>query len=885
VKGLNVKKIAALAIGALFVGSAAVSASKLMYEDTTLVNDNGVPQVSVLIPGASAAAMTDGVAGARIASKLAAESYKEVLYTAELSGTAVCGADDGVAGACPVTDKSVSMTITSPGITGVYTVETAIYDIFDEEVGNRAGNLGTPTDAYDGDEHKSDATPFFETAGDADLIYKIGSDFTPFKDNTVKVRSMDVVQTQAAWIRGRTMYDTDSDPYARISGIGYSVKFFSESKIGLPLCTDKKNNDWGYCLGDEAAGDYDLSKQVANKRIKINFLGSDWIISDMVRDLTNDAVENEDTRYRGGSLTLAKEASYGIISIGERLTTSDYYIQLDDISTGVGADFQHPAIVSLIDKATGEVIEQTQVSPGASSDLGPNEEVRVHVYQTAPGITLTSKWAELAVYEEEWELTDGEEINVDNEDWEVYIYWKNKNADATDAYGDNEDNLREILLWNDESFDLEEGDAISIVDDPSYYEFKYNGLSPDSRTSVSFKIAKDSFKGCGIGLGGVDDYVNDPADGTQVEFLFIEANKNYDFQGTTDGSANANEDGYKLAYDITGGDPGAFSSIGEVWVYDSTDRCYNSDVVVADGQDVAYKFDPLGKTGRLVIYNDDLSGAGDEDIGIALIEEVGEIEDLDDTAVLSFYLHYENADADWDFQHTATDTDNNAHYETGYDLFGLGTYTGTGFATEDMNEISEEVQKGFISLRGSKLATTNSENYVVDLALDEAKMVFTFATAGTDATPNTATWLAHEGDSEIFGDTTITVDAITCTVGACSVSGAGSAGCAYTGGLSAVISGEGVSTVAGMAPGKVNPSSLIMLDTEGASLSGNFVSVAGPVVNTVTARELTGANAHDFNAQAVLVKQIAPGKVIVAGRDAADTLTAADQFIAAMQRV
>lgn len=884
-KGINVKKIAALAIGALFVGSAAVSASKLMYEDTTLVSDSGVPQVSVLIPGASAAAMTDGVAGARIASKLAAESYKEVIYTAELSGTAVCGAGEGAEGACPVTDKSVSMTITSPGITGVYTIDTAIYDIFDEQVGNREGNLGTPVDAYDGDEHKDDATPFFETAGDMDLLYKIGSDFTPFADNKFSVRSISVTQTQAAWVRGRTMIDTDSDPYARISGIGYSVKFWSDTKVGLPLCTDKKNNDWGYCLGDEVAGDLDITKQIANKRVKINFLGGEWIISDMQRDLTDDEVEDEDTRYRGGSVTLAKEASYGTISIGEKLSTSDYYIQLDDISTGTGANFQHPAIVSLIDKATGEVIEQTQVLPGTSQDVGPNAEVRVHVYQTAPGITLTSKWAEVAVYEEEWELNDGDEINTDNEDWEVYIYWKNKNADATDVYGDNEDNLREILLWNDDSFDLKEGEVASIVDDPSYYEFKYNGLDSETRTTVSFKIAKESFKGCGIGAGGADDYFNDPADGAQVEFLVIEANKNYEFQGTTDGSTDTAEDGYKIVYDITGGDPSVYSTLGDLWVYDSSDRCFDFDVNVVDGNDAAYKFDAVGRNGRLVIFNEDLSGAGDEDIGIALIEEVGEIESTDDTAAFHFYLHYEVADTDWDFQHTATDTDGNLHYETGYDLFGIGTYTGTGFATGDMTEVDEEVQKGFVSLRGSKVATTTSERYELDLALSEANMVFTFATAGSTADPNTATWLAHEGDSEVFGDTTITVDTITCTTGACTVSGAGTAGCAYTGGLEAVISGEGAASVAGMAPGTVNPSSLIMLDTEGASLSGNFVSVAGPVVNTVTARELTGANAHDFNAQAVLVKQIAPGKIIVAGRDAADTLTAADQFIAAMQRV
>ncbi len=908
-KRLNVKKIAALAIGALFVGSAAVSASKLMYEDTTLVNDNGVPQVSVLIPGASAAAMTDGVAGARIASKLAAESYKEVTYTAELTGEAVCGASNGTEGACPVTDKSVSMTITSPGITGVYTISPAIYDIFDAELLDRDTTV-VGNDQLDGDEEDADATPFYLAVGNANTLYKIGDDFTPFADFSFEAAKFDVTEKQAFFIDGTTDIDADSVPLGDIDGMIYSVKFFTENKIGLPVCIndDVTADDWAGCLG------VDATAETVSKRPKIKFLGDDWILSDMQPARTAANLVNEDTRLRGGSVTLAKEAAYGIISVGEQLTTIDHYVQLDDISVGVGAGFAHPAIVSLIDKATGEVVEQTQINPGASLDMGPNDDVRVHVYQTAPGITLTSKWAEIAVYEEEWELRDADNIDDDeNEDWDIRIYWKDKDADGAGA--GEEDNLREIVLYNDDHFDLEEGDTVNIVEDPAAFDFTYNGLDSESRTSLTFDIDSDyEFEDC----ANAGNYVNDDSAGTQVMFLKVTIGGDYEFEGSTDGTTNSVEDGetiYIAIDDDAEPNNAATASVGQgdVWVESAT-GCFDleaatiASTVGGASDSMKYDVDILGDTGGVwfdtyaaagVIPATGFGGAATSNLAIVVAEEVGEIESAEDLAFFALNLECTVAAAaadDCEFNYVdntilvgGIDTTENAHmhYWTGtYDPAGgvAPAAIGTGF-TAAMTQVDKEIQEGFISLRGSKFNDMDAEGARLDIANDQAKMSFSFKTHGDDAEPNTATWLAHEGDSDVFGDTTITVDTITCTTGACTVSGAGSAGCAYTGGLEAVISGEGAASVAGMAPGTVNPSSLIMLDTEGASLSGNFVSVAGPVVNTVTARELTGANAHDFNAQAVLVKQIAPGKVIVAGRDAADTLTAADQFIAAMQRV
>jgi hypothetical protein len=878
VKGLNVKKIAALAIGALFVGSAAVSASKLMYEDTTLVSDNGVPQVSVLIPGASTAAMTDGVAGARIASKLAAESYKEVTYSAELTGTAVCGADEGAEGSCPVTDKSVSMTITSPGIQGAYTFEASIYDVLDLDLNNRAGDETTPEDELGGDDNEDDVSPFFENTGDTFLGLKIDSGFTPFVDYDVTAGSFEVTEKQYTYLEGITNYEVDSVPFGDFSQIVYSVKFFWLEDQGIPVCTEADHNDWGYCLisGEE-------TKEMGSKRPTIKLFNDYWHIINM--DPPGTDVTNDDDRVSGGSITLAKEAAYGIISVGEQLTTEDYYVQLDDISVGTGAGFAHPAIVSLIDKSTGEVVEQTQINPGNTEDMGPSDEIAVHIYQTAPGITLTSKWAELAVYSEEWELDDGDEIE-DNEDWFISLYWKNRDGAAADATTDGSeedpDNLREIVFYNDDSFELSEGETYNIMDDPVAFDLTYDGLSTEDMTKLTFEFAKDDPDECTCDAAGDSDCEVNEAK-AEVWLKISTASDEFEGEGANDGNIIYVALEEQTDADAFGADVAGHTwESGDVWVYDPNDKCVEEDGEYADTEDWEATYDTAGDNGVVELtFNDGglvahwgtaaVDTADGDYIDIIFTQEVGEVDSAEDTSTTAFTV-YRDGD-DWEIRNTNADDDQQA------------VYTVNGFAANcQLDDFAETVEDDFVDIRGTEYSLTSTK-YEFNVPKSVRDMLFTFTTHGDEATPNTATWTANEGDSQTFADTTITVDTITCTTGACTVSGAGAAGCAYTGGLEAIISGEGAASVAGMAPGTVNPSSLIMLDTEGASLSGNFVSVAGPVVNTVTARELTGANAHDFNAQAVLVKQIAPGKIVVAGRDAADTLTAANQFIAAMQRV
>lgn len=83
-KGINVRKIAAFA-GAAVLGLSALAVADVVYGSTQLVDQNGQPTVKVYV--GSKAAISDGVAAANIAAKIANEAYKSSTLTASVSGT------------------------------------------------------------------------------------------------------------------------------------------------------------------------------------------------------------------------------------------------------------------------------------------------------------------------------------------------------------------------------------------------------------------------------------------------------------------------------------------------------------------------------------------------------------------------------------------------------------------------------------------------------------------------------------------------------------------------------------------------------------------------------------------------------------------------------
>ncbi|MCX6775771.1 MAG: S-layer protein, partial [Candidatus Micrarchaeota archaeon] len=105
-KGLNVKRIAALAAGVAILGATLATAGAVTYSNTQIITAEGVPQVKVVV-GANAAA-SDGVAAANIAALIGNLAFKSQAVTATVAGAANLGctvSGAGGAGTCAVSNE------------------------------------------------------------------------------------------------------------------------------------------------------------------------------------------------------------------------------------------------------------------------------------------------------------------------------------------------------------------------------------------------------------------------------------------------------------------------------------------------------------------------------------------------------------------------------------------------------------------------------------------------------------------------------------------------------------------------------------------------------------------------------------------------------------
>ncbi|MEM4633573.1 MAG: S-layer protein, partial [Candidatus Anstonellaceae archaeon] len=238
------RKIAAFA-GAAVLGLSAVAVADVVYGNTQLVDQNGQPTVKIYV--GSKAAISDGVAAANIAAKIANEAYKSSTLTATMSGTPTCTVGSGVSGAgtCSIVEssKKVTLSVTVPGtVAGAHTFKTLITDTIDRSLANRISTK--EEDKYNSTTSSPDTssvtTPLRAVASDpvSTNLYMIGSNqFTGFADTQVKdyqatgSGSTYTVQ-QSFWIGSQNdavKYDSDSSirdvAVNTYTAAAYSVKF------------------------------------------------------------------------------------------------------------------------------------------------------------------------------------------------------------------------------------------------------------------------------------------------------------------------------------------------------------------------------------------------------------------------------------------------------------------------------------------------------------------------------------------------------------------------------------------------------------------------------------------------------------------------------------
>ncbi len=855
-KGINAKKIAAIAAGALMLG-ASVAIADVVYGNVQLVDQTGQPVVKVVV-GSNAMA-SDGVAAANIAASIANLAYKSSQLSAQAMGNAVCtatGASSGSAGTCAVTNKQATLEVTVPGVIGgAYQFKTLVNDYVDRQLGNRVNTnsedlyYGTTTTS----DLQEDINPFrFITGGNTSAVYKIdGSSYSPLATTTLQDPKASNTYTEIQNIYVQTNkngYDrTKASPVASYQRVAYQVRFTNDD-YGVAYCTSSAVTNDSACQ---------TSDQTQTHRLPVQYLGSTWTISAMNPPSGLTAASNTQYPIHGGSISLAKESAYKIVNIGETLDAGNFKVKLSDISVAVGSNNVHPAIVDILD-ANGATLSQQQITPGTTYTFtSGGQSAKIHVYQTSPGFTLNAKWAEMAVYSDELTLTDNQKVDSSsNQDWKVELLWKNRDTSV-----DQVSALREIMLYSDVTTGnlfsgtmskYAAGDSLTFLTDPAVFKLTfggidladadYDGLQFQMQTGVSIPVANN---GTGDVCDGNATTITNPV-------VTVTTGVSNGFQVNTVGGGSPSNN--LVYYDLVA---------NKLYVKSGDNNCYFWQGLASSNATIQYKTaGTIGNSanGGAIIVNN-VNASYDN---FVIYEDAGRYNtSAQGVDSMAFFITNQTNGNTWSFKPNGDSTT------------GQVTFTDAG----GVNVHSEEAP--YMSDRGSLFTSMTTDTTSFNIAKRVGNLQWTLSSTGTN-TSDASQFTLGEGESKsITGGITVKLDSISETVGSCTASGAGAPSCTVDmTPVKAVILPDNVATVQVSQPYKLT-SKMVVLDSE-ASSAGSVITVGGPAVNTVTADALAGSSV-DLSTTTVLVQAIG-NKIVVAGLTAADTVTAADRFIAGIKQ-
>jgi hypothetical protein len=865
---------------------------------------------------------------------------------------------------------------------GTWQGENLIDDFLNRELEDRededgacdgVGNDGDTCYELGGSDTSENANPFTD-GGTGDIgvsqefMYNIDGDaFSVFADRTITDDDAGntYVEMQDMWLHGTNEFDDGPEEIiGKLDFLAYTLKFDGpgSDELGIPECTEAEDQDFSACKDED--GDTDIDDATETHRVKVWFLGEEWIISEMDAPQSGDpttaapgdadAITSENVLDTGGSVKLAKEAVAGILNQGESLPVDGLKFQLDDLEAHGDTT---SAIISILD-ANGNILKKEKVDPGDTQEFNIAGKVyRFHVYKVAPGYTFGAKWADVAIFAEELELVHGQELDQDegmNEAYEVRLGWKNQDAaTGVEDEGDPEtvDTLRTIVIFTDDveeasssgEEELEEGDYVSIVQDPEVWKLSYTGLDLTSEDmhSLKFEIRSSDKTVDAVDLedGGLD--AGDLDDECTVFAPYIEVSSGdtgsvFEVDSSDPASTTLSDNEFFIALNQDAGEDGITC----------TDAAGSNDLVagsilmkVSPTQDYGV-VDYLGTGGIEVSYDD--IGDGDDEFappegGAILVQDAdaGDVfagdsllGDLIDTAsgggggvpdeanILIGIAEKAGAGSSndfvdyWIFGVDGTDTgtaENDATFDFDGDdgggffinfeeadiLYGHptenapspGYYDGAGTPSGPVKSGTERVEENYVSARGSIFQSKDDDSIEFDMSHKLARaqwLLAPSATAAGDASKTIVT--LGEGESTTVSGVTVKVLEITEDVGACSA-GAGAVSCtADMSGVSAVIMPNNAPSVNVAMPYTGNYGNLVILDSDAVGVN-TLVSVGGDVVNSVTADLLQGS-AVDWTAERKVVREVVQGsKIVVAGREAADTLEAAQDFVNQVQKV
>ena len=863
---MDVKKLGAVVGGAALLASS-VAFGAVLYENTTLVDANGQIVAKVVV-GQNAAA-SDGVGAAKIAAALASKAYKPVTYSAQVEGTAVCTATAGnTSGSCTVTNKAADIGVILPGLTSTSVVDLRPYvaEELDTELQDReyTDYLDVVNDLWD-----DDANPYQDQIGGTG---NLGGGPTQVNASVVDYRNFDAFQVwtvtgkyldakgikekERAYVQGYSWYDSgDNEVKFKLNDVVYTA-VFGPGDNGLPVCPGDTNKNYATC---------DSDKSLASSRAAIKFLGEKWYITKVVipnQDPAGTPDWNSDTEvveWSGAEVHLAKEAQYGIVNVGESLETPDgkYKVRLDDINKN--DRLSNPAIISVLDE-NNQTVAQDQVAPGETKEIMVGSDtIRVHVYQTAPGHALQAKWAEMAVLEDSIVLKHGDDfLNDGDTQYTVYLGWTNENA-ATDTDGSqNATHLKEIaLVASSLGEDLSKGGKFYLTDVEGHKNFavEYKGLESQPKTKLTLKYRTSSKTGTladGSTTFNVQEYVEvDP--GVEVRL-----------NGVSDGTSVVGTKRVDKFYYVVRAAGGSGVDEGDILLKADGDW-YK---VEGSGATLSVDYKKAGSNGKLH-FSDPNAATGDE-LTLSLEESIGKVGGVDAYANVSVITSSAN-----DELHGLTGGQDD---EVTWDKDSSVTL-GYGYTS------NTEYETPFVSPRGT-VVKGSGDSRTFEIPEKVRKLEILFKPEGNvTVEPNMVT-LRNMTEGEVRdvpgGDGlkvkllkvyAETSGAVSCPTPEASMDGVSAA--IYEGDTKV---GETV-TAYEPAYATAYPSDVVVFDNSPEANAATVVSVGGPAVNQKTAELLQGSDVELSADNNVVVKQVASGKIVVAGWTAEDTLQAVDQFL------
>lgn len=814
-KSINAKKIAAVTFGAALLGASFVAAAPIMYKNTQIINEQGKPVVKIVV-GANAKA-SDGVAAANIAAVIGSLAYQSKTVSAKLIGTPTCTVTGTGAGTCQVSDKKVTLEITTPGtatVAGGYGFRTYGYGFID--------NVGTTED----DQIANSSVPKKITGDNMAALADYKSSISSVSGAFTETQEMYIEQTSQP-----AMYDTDAKKYSiRPDKISYFIKFDHDTFGGVPMNIKESELK----LNDSL---WNSDNKIDRQRLKIKFLGEEWIISDM----TN-----------GTSVKLAKEASPAqIVYAGQSITAGAYTVKLADLTIPYGST-DSQAIVQVYD-SNNQLVKEDTAPAGQTKDITlPNgDKISLHVYKTAPGLT-TAKWAEMAVFTQELELKDGSTIDDDkNKNWTVTLGWSTYGGSSAPVQNNV---LESITLTRTDFDDLFEGQSVNIIESPTPYQFNFAGWTLTDAQRDNLKVSWER----------VSNYYDTESNTTATSITDSDARDFVCFTSDKKAFSNLYIAGNLTAYSFGGDDRAkwCYGIKNGTVLYDKPDKGYIFAGQVDSSNNSAYvKVDYKINDDSSYDTNITINDLNVTHANVTIYERLLK----NDPSKLGYFQFVADQPNRRFVNNLADVSESKIH--VGY-LGSSGAIT------------TAEREAGFTSQKGSVIASRSSSAITFKMAKKLGEFQYFIKPSSSSVEAGTSTQTLSEGQQVTVQDSTVKVKQISETVGACSVSGGESACTASSAGMSAVLDIAGTPASATFAvPYKMSATDrLVVLDSEAPSAE-SLILVGGQLVNTLTASAIAGTDVKIDKPGVKVVSAVSDNRIVVAGYTAQDTQEAASQFI------